>query len=315
MNRLMQTCSIAFFALGATTALAQLVTPPTSAPAATEPYKIPDRPPAPPPAPPMDVKGAPDFQPPIPQPKPVEALPNEPYESLVKKDGEKLILLKKPVDQAALDVNPLIKDEATKTKVKEYLADRRARYENVIIENVDLAEKLYNGAMDNIDFTDRKQIGEFNSMVKPLTPPVAPANLGSELTKRGVLTDLQKRFNDKIAKEYNDARNKAMRDGNIAGGDKNANAKNIIRIYMQQVVEEQMMIYEDLMVETSKNLSKTLPQIGLDTQGSAKAMDALKAIKGTGHADVGHGMKDVMAGLTLDQKKALLRKTVEARGK
>lgn len=314
MNRLMQTCSIAFFFLGATTALAQLVTPPTSAPTPTEPFKIPERPPAPPPMP-MDVKGPSEAQPPIPQPKPVEALPNEPYESLVKKDGEKLILLKKPVDQAALEVNPLIKDEATKKKIAEYLADRRARFENVIIENVDLAEKLYNGAMDNIDFTDRKQIGEFNSMVKPLTPPVAPANLGAELTKRGVLTDLQKRFNDKISKEYNDARNKAMRDGNVAGGDKNSNAKNIIRVYMQQVIEEQMGIYENLMVETSKNLSKTLPQIGLDSQASAKAMDALKAIKGTTSSDLGHGMKDVMAGLSLDQKKALLRKTLEARGK
>lgn len=315
MNRLMQMCSIAFLTLGATSALAQLVTPPTSAPAATEPYKIPERPPAPPPAPPMDVKGPPDIQPPIPQPKPVDPLPPLPYDSLVKKDGEKLILLKKPVDQAALDVNPTITDEATKGKIKEYLADRRARYENVIVENVDLAEKLYNGAMDAIDFTDRKQIGEFNSMVKPLTPPVAPANLGAEMTKRGILTDIQKRFNDKIAKEYNDARNKALREGNVAGANKNDNAKNIIRIYMQQVVEEQMMIYEDLMVETSKGLSKTLPQIGLDTQASAKATDALKAIKGASHAEIGHGMKDVMAGLTLDQKKTLLRKTLEARGK
>jgi hypothetical protein len=224
-------------------------------------------------------------------------------ESLVKKDGDKLILLQKPVDQAALEVNPTIKDDATKAKIAEYLADRRARFENVIIENVDLAEKLYNGAMDNIDFTDRKQIGEFNSMVKPLTPPVAPANMGAELTKRGVVTDLQKRFNDKIAKEYNDARNKALREGNVAGEDKNANAKNIIRIYMQQVIEEQMMIYESLMVETSKGLAKTLPQIGLDTQAAAKAMDALKSIKGSANADIGRGMKDVMAGLTLDQKK------------
>ncbi len=263
----------------------------------------------------MDAKGAPDIQPPIPQPKVVEPLPDLPYESLVKKDGDKLILLKKPVDQAALEVNPTIKDDATKAKIAEYLADRRARFENVIIENVDLAEKLYNGAMDTIDFTDRKQIGEFNSMVKPLTPPVAPANLGAELTKRGILTDVQKRFNDKIAKEYNDARNKALREGNVAGEDKNTNAKNIIRIYMQQVIEEQMMIYENLMVEASKNLSKTLPQIGLDTQATAKAMDALKAINGTSNADIGHGMKSVMAALTLDQKKALLRKTVEARAK
>lgn len=315
MNRLMLSCSFAFLALGAPAAFAQLVTPPTSAPAATEPYKIPERPPTPPPAPQMDVKGAPDIQPPIPQPKVVEPLPPLPYDSLVKKDGDKLILLKKPVDQAALDANPTITDGATKKKIAEYLADRRARFENVIIENVDLAEKLYNGAMDNIDFTDRKQIGEFNSMVKPLTPPVAPANLGAELTKRGILTDVQKRFNDKIAKEYNDARNKALREGNVAGGDKNANAKNIIRIYMQQVVEEQMMIYEDLMVDASKGLSKTLPQMGLDTQAAAKAMDALKAIKGTSNADIGHGMKDVMAGLTLDQKKTLLRKTLESRGK
>jgi hypothetical protein len=315
MNRLLQSCSIAVLALGASSALAQLVTPPSQAPAPTEPYKIPERPPTPPPASPMDAKGAPDIQPPIPQPKVVEPLPDLPYESLVKKDGDKLILLQKPVDQAALEVNPTIKDDATKAKIAEYLADRRARFENVIIENVDLAEKLYNGAMDNIDFTDRKQIGEFNSMVKPLTPPVAPANMGAELTKRGVVTDLQKRFNDKIAKEYNDARNKALREGNVAGEDKNANAKNIIRIYMQQVIEEQMMIYESLMVETSKGLAKTLPQIGLDTQAAAKAMDALKSIKGSANADIGRGMKDVMAGLTLDQKKALLRKTVEARAK
>lgn len=313
MNRVLQSCSIAFLTLGATSAFAQLVTPPTEAPAPSAPYKMPERPPTP--QAPIEVKGStPDIQPPIPQPKPVEALPDEKYESLVKKDGDKLVPLKKPVDQAALEVNPLIKDDATKKKLAEYLADRRARFENVIIENVDLAERLYNGAMDEIDFTDRKQIGDFNSMVKPMTPPVAPANIGSELLKRGILTDLQKRFNDKIAKEYNDARNKSLREGKD-GGNKNDNARNIIRIYMQQVIEEQMMIYEALMVEAAGKLDKTIPQSGVDTQASAKAVGALKALKGKSNPDVAHGMKAVLDGMTLDQKRAILRKTVELRGK
>lgn len=297
-----------------TPAMAQLVTPPTSAPAASDPFKIPERPPEPPKVDMAPGKGG-EMPPPPPPTKIEEKLPDLPYKSLVEMDANgKLKLLTKPVDIAALEVNPTITDEATKKKIAEYLAERRARFEHILTENVDLAEKLFGGALDTLDLTDRNQIGEFNSMIKPLTQPAAPSNVGLELTKRGLITDVQKRFNDKIKKEYEDARTKAFREAQPPAANKGDGARSLISSMMKRLVEEQELIFNDMLVEAGKSLDKTLPQVGLDTQGIAKAKDALKAMSAS-DADQVKGMKDVLQGLSVDQKKALLRKTVELRGK
>ncbi len=320
--------------VGTSAAWGQLVTPPDGPPAPTAPVVLPARIEKPVGAP-KDPMGTVDHLPATTRGPQLEPLPMLPYESLVKKDMQnKLVRLKELPDVAALKANPMLKD-ADREKIKPYLAERHKAFERIVIENIDLADELATDRIEKIDFADRASDDAkwLNGAIKPFTSTSAgtPKRLSMELKNRGIIDDLQRRFNDKIADEYKrayrddlgEAHKKEAAPAKGAdpkpGDDKKAEARKeapsmIALLLRTEALDEPLSVRRDLMVEASRSLDTTLPKLGLVGEAAAKAQAAAKAITAKMDDDQRFAaMEKLKDALSVDQRKTLLRETIALR--
>lgn len=295
--------SASLLALIAGTASAQIATPPPPAPAPTPPY-VP-----PPPAPKAPPAKSRSVVPPKPE------LPNVPYDPIAKFDTEgKLLPLTGSVTRLAIVHNPTI-DEATKAKVDVALAHRDARLDQITIDNLDLVEKIDEGAVEKVDGDDMKLIlKDLNALCDPLKPPGGDPSM--ELAKQGILTDTQARFSQKLISEYNKALFDKLKDG-LDRNDPESSKKYAKMFTKQQKkigISETLFRYPALLAEASKNLNKTLPQLGFPADVKAKLESAIKALPTNADDEARFkAMKEAMRSMTIDQQRDLLRKTVALR--
>jgi len=177
---------------------------------------------APPPPPPSDPE--PEFvPPPIPAPRPAapqQARPSSPRSNMVTEDLPKLPYpplwtfcgTEDPrVDDVctfdfnlhfmALRPNPSI-SPGMLAKIHPVIVARRARLEMLVIEHLQIAEDIDGGLVQEISISDPVALQELLERVKPLTPPT---NLTQELKNRGVMSNTQAKFNNKIIGEYQKA--------------------------------------------------------------------------------------------------------------
>lgn len=290
---------------------AQLVTPPTEAPAKTEPLPLPAE----------DVTAPANSQPqmpPIRQAPPADVIPPDlKWESLVKKDDKgNLVRLSIPAEAAAIKVNPLLNDEAKKA-VAEYLAERREKFEGLVIANLDLVEDLDSDKLLKLDVMDKQQLAWLKNAIKPFSQPVAPGPISTELAKRGVFTILQQKVNQKIAKEYSDESLKdAIKRAESAAGGSMSKIQQVPVILREQAVDETLNVRRELLVEASKNLPAIVAKLGLEGDAAAKANSVAKIMtkdKPDGERFV--AMEGLRQGLTVDQRRELLRQTIALRAK
>lgn len=315
--------------LGTSAAWGQLVTPPDGPPTPTAPVVLPPRMEKPIGAP-KDPIGTVERLPAANRGPQLEPLPTLPYDSLVKKDMQnKLIHLKELPDVAALKANPMLKD-ADREKIRPYLDERHKAFERIVIENIDLADELATDRIEKINFADRASDDAkwLNGAIKPFTSTSAgtPKRLSMELKNRGIIDDLQRRFNDKIADEYkrayrDDLGEAHKKEGAPAKGgeDKKAEAKKeapsmIALLLRTEALDEPLSVRRDLMVEASRSLEKTLPKLGLVGDAAAKAQAAAKTITAKMDDDQRFAaMEKLKDALSVDQRKTLLRETVALR--
>lgn len=298
----------------ASSALAQLVTPPTEAPKKSESYVMP------PPPPPTPVKspetpnvGAPVISPPVEaKPAPLENLP---FKSLVVKGSDgKIFKLTEPVELAALKVNPVV-DDALRAKLQPAIAERNERFEKLVISNCDLVEKLGGDLLDNLDLTKREDLPKVLQYLKPVTPPAAPQALGNELKRKNLINDTQKRWNDKIVKEYNDAIQaevKASQAAPAPGANKADAARGPLKAYLSQAIAEPIWVHHQLLNEVASRTDMVLA--GVDSAASAPIRSAVANLKpGASSEDRAHAVSEAMKGLTIEQKRTILTRAVETR--
>jgi hypothetical protein len=291
-------CAAIALLAGSTLALAQVVTPPPGEAPRFEDHIPKAPPPAPmPPRPQMPQVESLNRKPAKPQVK----LPDLPYEKLLKHDDKgQAIPLSEPPDLAALKRNPLVTPSDLE-KIQTVLKDRRAAFERIVIDNLDLVENIEGGIFETIDLADGKGFNTLLNTSKPLREPSAPKPVHEELREKGLFTPEQAAFNEKISKEY-------------LFDTVPPDPRRRLAMAYKHGVEEPLFVYRDLMVEAAKNLDKVLPTMTFDKDTLAKLSPATKAVRAAkDDAARLEAMKQLGDQLSLDQRKDLLRKSVELR--
>jgi hypothetical protein len=184
------------------TALGQFVTPPP----AQNPTPENDIPkvPAPAPAPPVTA-----------QPVPVRAArpAKEPLPDVKFKEWELgsdglALPLSEPLELASLRRNPLVTSD-TMNKIEAYLPDRKRGMERVIIENLDLIERIDGGLFERSDFFKKEDV----QRVVETTKPLQTASLAMELKNRQIIDDKAFGINSRITTAYSRASAAPAKEG------------------------------------------------------------------------------------------------------
>jgi len=261
-------------------ASAQFVTPPPAS--NPDPDKtIPKAPvvTTPPPAAQPAATAAPKVERAKPQHEPI---PNLPFKEWEKDASGNLLPLSEPLELAALRRNPLVTPD-TMMKIEAYVPDRRKSMERVVIENLDLVERIDQGLFEQANFNDKKSVGEVVSITKPLTTP----SFASELKNRQIIDDKAFGLNSRITTAYTKASMPTKKDGMSPDEVKKATMQSMGAIYKQGFVEH-VWTYNELIDAASKQL----PGVKADAP-KAERLAAAKA---------------AMAKMSLDDRKAALRK-------
>jgi hypothetical protein len=260
-----------------------------------------------------------DFTPPpvspIPTAKPTKAavvLPDLPYAPLGKDASGKVSPLIEPAEYAALRVNPMLKPDDL-GRFGKYLDDRRATFERVVTDNLDLVEKIEGGIFENLDLADNKAFTKLLDVSKPLRAPSAPKALIDELQDRQLVDATQAEFNRKIVREYHLAVIPAAKPDSTPE-EKGAYARRSLALIYKQGLEEPLFVHRQLLLEASGKLDKLIPALGLSSETASRASAAAAAVKPNSSDDARlKAMAEVNNTLSLDQRKALLKKVVELR--
>jgi hypothetical protein len=189
---------------------------------------------------------------------------NIPYPKLATKgeDG-RIIRLKELPDILALRANPTV-GPASVEKIMPVLYGRRARFEMLTINSLDLYWELTGGAIDNLSMGDLKGLTRIGDMVKPL---VGKTSLSEELTNRGILSRVQGGMNKHITQEYK----KAVGDEiQVLEGDNSLDS--FMKFVLNDSIHESKLAYQALLAELIPQVDKVAAKAGVNSS----AVNALR---------------------------------------
>ncbi|MCC6229541.1 MAG: hypothetical protein IT432_09975 [Phycisphaerales bacterium] len=288
-------------------ASAQVVTPPTPAPAKTPDYVPPPQPAAQPPAQPAPKPGNTQYK----GPAKKIAIPKVDYKPIFEKgpDGKVLPISDSAQRLTLLEVhNPFMKD-TDRAKVAEYLSKRDHRMETVAVDNLDLTEKVESGEIDRLDFVspDTQRMAFTNA--RAMTEPISPfGDLISDMSRRDLLNDVQGAMCDKLWKEYQNA----LREENRPASGKRVDATWMGRFIYNDKAAEALVALNRARVLAVTKAADVLPKSGLDsalastlTEGCKKAPADAK-----GRVDL---FKSLTKDLPIEQRRAWLKAALATR--
>jgi hypothetical protein len=299
--------STALALAGASSAFAQMVPPPSETPAPEK--SIPVTPPAPiPTVSPLEVKPAPVVRPVKEKAQPV-VLPKLNYEPIMKKgpDG-KVVRLSEPVEYAALKSNPMVTPKE-REQLADYLKQRQTSFEIIVSDNLDLVEKIEAGIFETIPVEGeerKKNLMELVNVAKPLKPDAAPKPVYLDLRDKKVFSPEQAEFNRTIASEYYQA---LIAEVSPGGG-----ARSLALAY-KQYLDEPLYYHRLMKLEAAGKIDSLLPELKLDAETTAKVKPVVaKAKAAKTDAEKEAAINELNQGLSLDQRKALLKGVIASRG-
>lgn len=153
---------------------------------------------------------------------------------------------------AALRPNPTISPGMI-PKIQQVIVARRSRFEELVIENLDIAQDIDGGLIASVKISEPESLKDLLDRVKPLT---APTSLTVELENRGILSNTQARFNNKIIGEYQRAYGEYLRE---------AHPENSTDMFMQSMFDdsmiEAMQAYNGMLHESRGAMDKVLAKI------------------------------------------------------
>lgn len=211
-----------------------------------------------------------------------EPIPNLPFKEWEKDASGNLIPLTEPLELAALRRNPLVTPD-TMMKIEAYVPDRRKSMERVVIENLDLVERIDQGLFEQANFNDKKSVGEVVTTTKPLTTP----SFASELKNRQIIDDKAFGLNSRITTAYTKAAMPAKKDGMSPDDVKKATMQSMGAIYKQGFIEH-VWTYNELIDAASKQMA--------DIKTDAPKAERLATAKAS------------LSKMPLEDRKAMLRK-------
>jgi hypothetical protein len=229
------------------------------------------------PPPPAEEEKAPEAQPqqptrpaaqPAERPQPggtAQRLPtlptNIPYPKLAQKgeDG-KIVRLKDLPDVVALKANPTVGPKSVDA-IMPVIYGRRARFEMLVIDNLDLVWNLRDGAIHSTDMNDLQSLAQLTETIKPL---VGKTTLSEELTNRGILTRVQGGMNEHIVREYKQAIADEIQLAEGADG-----MMEFLRFILDDSIHEATLAYYGLLVELTVQAKELLEGAGLENEAVA----------------------------------------------
>lgn len=283
-------------------ASAQVVTPP---PSQVDPidWNIRKDPPAP-------IEQPQNFQvpPPRPQQQPLPSLPTLEYKSLVEKDTDGVIIKpKEPIQLAAMRRNPMLPPDYLPS-IQKFLEDRQASINHLTVANLDILERIDDGAFENVDFQNRASIHSLTDLLKPLTG--SNRTMCEELKQQKQMSQEQFRFNHKISMEYIRAiTEERLKD---KGLDKGGFAQALLIALYKQNVDEYMTTYARSMEVACSRWSDVLSGIELDATARAQAESVGKAVAAAQTMpEKLTAAKGLREGLTIDQRKLFVERAIK----
>lgn len=243
----------------------------------------------------------------------INKLPDLPYDSLVQRDaGGRIIPVEGNLHLAALSRNPLM-DDSSVERCQGVIAGRRARMEEAVIENIDLVQKVLDGAIERADIADRESVSALVAVVRPFQEM---GHLTEDLKAQQYLTEQQYGFNWKIVREYEqEMQRQVMAD---AAGNQDPDAPNpmslVTRLIMGEYLREPMEAYDSLLLEGSQRLDRAMAGITLSSGSAAKAGPLMSAVRAAPNDEARLAAMRELAGLMdAGQKGQLLSNVLSSR--
>lgn len=254
--------------IAASSTLAQVAPPPTQ-PAKEEPkYEPPVKQAAPAPSAKKETKSAEQQvgQPtitPAPSNKPstkTQNLPTStPYPKLIERDESgKVKRLTELPDILALRSNPTVGPKSVES-IMPVLYGRRARFERIVIDNLDLYWMVTDGRMETVNLNDIKNMSQVAEMIKPL---VGRTTLSQELQSRGILTRTQGGMNEYIVNEYKQAITTEIQF------ESDDALSEVMRFVLSDSIHETKQAYRALLAELSSQAADLVKETGLTSSGA-----------------------------------------------
>lgn len=280
------------------------------APPPTQPQPETPKAPEQPATPPADPNA---LQPPqIVKPTPPRNLPQLDHKPIVNKgpDG-KVIRLTRPIQEVALECNAAI-DDATRETITAYLPHRRAEIDRIVVENIDIVERIDSGELERLEHRDaREMIRQLSELTKPLR---AEKDFSVLLKDNGYITLEMYRYTQQIMQQYAVAVRNEMMEALPKDATSEQKALTLGVTSFKDRIDEALLAYPKILVEAAGSLDKTLPAVKLDDVVRKSAEAAAKEVAAASDAPSKEaGMRKLLALLPIEQRRELLRKTLELR--
>lgn len=230
-----------------------------------------------------------------------------PYDSLVVRgdDGRVVPVTGNP-HVLAMERNPLM-DESSIERAQGVMAERRARVEQKVIENIDLIQRVLDGVIDNAVITDQASVAALLAVVRPFQEM---GHLTEDLKAQGVLTNVQYVFNWNIVREYEQAM--LLQAQTNPGGEHPGTY--MTRQVMGDFLREPMMAYDAMLLEGAGRLDQAMAGITIaDDHASQAATDREAVERASDDASRLAAMRAFTSHLDPSQKGQFLRNVVESR--
>lgn len=243
----------------------------------------------------------------------ISNLPDLPYESLVRRDSVgRVIPLKRSQHMAALESNPLL-DDSSVERFQGVIAERRARMERAVIDNVDLVEQIRGGVIERADVGSPETLRAMLAVVGPFQQL---GHLTDDLRAQRYFSDDQFAWNWKIVLEYEEAMRRDIMER--AAADTSPDAPNplslVTRYVMGDYLREPMEAYEGLLLEGVGRLDEVMRGIEVSAEQRGAVSASAAAVRGAGddaaRLNAAHGLMDA---LTVDQRRRWLENVIETR--
>lgn len=188
--------------------------------------------------------------------KRLDTLPtNIPYPKLAQRgeDG-KIMRLKDLPDVLALRANPTVGPKSVDA-IMPVIFGRRARFEMLVIDNLDLLWNLKDGAIETLDMNDLNELSRVAEMIKPL---VGKTTLSEELLNRGILTRVQGGMNEYIVREYKTAISEEIQAQEGVDG-----MMEFMRFILRDSIQEAEIAYYGLLAELRVKIPSQAEALGI----------------------------------------------------
>ncbi|USO00037.1 MAG: hypothetical protein H6810_05080 [Phycisphaeraceae bacterium] len=205
------------------------------------------------------------------------------------------------IHYVALRPNPTISPGLVPA-IQSVIVARRARFEEMVIEHLDVAMQVDAGLIDDVSITDPEALSELLEMIKPLTPPT---NLTQELENRGIITKTMAKFNTQIIADYQRAYGRYLRRAFPEDA-----TNRFMRSMFRDSLIEAMQAYTGLLHESRLHVDEIVDKIDGIPADAAQALKALKIDKIEADPDAMHASAEAVKlawrPLSLEQKRQYL---------